>query len=144
LVPRSSGTPVATWTWPTWVVSRRRVLEAVFVLLESPSPSRRIFIGSHSLPPSLIRRIGPSVVWCPLRILDVLRRAWNRHISFRLDRGDVGTQPVSLMLSYYNGLYFGAHYQSSLWAQRNDHFKWSVASCGNSRCLMIVTNMCYQ
>jgi hypothetical protein len=32
-------------------VSRRRVLEAVFVLLESPSPLRRIFIGSHSLPP---------------------------------------------------------------------------------------------
>jgi hypothetical protein len=26
-------------------------LEAVFVLLESLSPSRRIFIGSHSLPP---------------------------------------------------------------------------------------------
>jgi hypothetical protein len=51
LVPRSSGTPVATWAWPTWVVSRRRVLEAVFVLLESPSPSRRIFIGSHSIPP---------------------------------------------------------------------------------------------
>jgi hypothetical protein len=36
------------------------VLEAVFVLLEPPSPSRRIFIGSHSLPPSLVRRIGPS------------------------------------------------------------------------------------
>jgi hypothetical protein len=36
------------------------VLEAVFILLESPSPSRRIFIGSHSLPPSLVRRIGPS------------------------------------------------------------------------------------
>jgi hypothetical protein len=41
-------------------VSRRRVLEAVFILLEFPSPSRRIFIGSHSLPPSLVRRIGPS------------------------------------------------------------------------------------
>jgi hypothetical protein len=27
------------------------VLETVFVLLESPSPSRRFFIGSHSLPP---------------------------------------------------------------------------------------------
>jgi hypothetical protein len=27
------------------------VLEAVFILLEFPSPSRRIFIGSHSLPP---------------------------------------------------------------------------------------------
>jgi hypothetical protein len=51
LVPRSSGTPVATWDWPTWVVSRRRVLEAVFILLEFPSPSRRIFIGSHSPPP---------------------------------------------------------------------------------------------
>jgi hypothetical protein len=60
LVPRSSGTPVATWAWPTWVVSRRRVLEAVFILLEFPSPARRIFIGSHSLPPSLVRRIGPS------------------------------------------------------------------------------------
>jgi hypothetical protein len=36
-------------------------LEAVFVLLESSSPSRRIFIGSHSLsPPSLVRCIGPS------------------------------------------------------------------------------------
>jgi hypothetical protein len=60
LVPRSSGTPVATWAWPTWVVSRRRVLEAEFILLEFPSPSRRIFIGSHSLPPSLVRLIGPS------------------------------------------------------------------------------------
>jgi hypothetical protein len=28
------------------------VLEAVFILLEFPSPSRRIFIGSHSFPPT--------------------------------------------------------------------------------------------
>jgi hypothetical protein len=35
-------------------------LEVVFILLEFPSPSRRIFIGSHSLPPSLVRRIGLS------------------------------------------------------------------------------------
>jgi hypothetical protein len=62
LVPRSSGTPVAMWAWPIWVVSRRRVLEAVFILLEFPSPSRRIFIGCHSLTPSLVRRIGPSTV----------------------------------------------------------------------------------
>jgi hypothetical protein len=34
------------------------VLEVVFILLEPPSPSRRIFISSHSLPPSLVRRIG--------------------------------------------------------------------------------------
>jgi hypothetical protein len=51
LVPKSSSTSVAAWAWPTWVVSRRRVLEAVFVLLESLSPSRIIFIGSPSLPP---------------------------------------------------------------------------------------------
>jgi hypothetical protein len=44
------------------------VLEAVFILLEFLSPSRRIFIGSHSLPPSLVRRIGPS----PLPRIDVL------------------------------------------------------------------------
>jgi hypothetical protein len=60
LVPRSSGTPVTTWAWPTWVVSQRRVLEAAFILLEFRSPLRRIFIGSHSLPPPLVRRIGPS------------------------------------------------------------------------------------
>jgi hypothetical protein len=48
---RSSGTSLATWAWPIWVVSRRHVLEAVFILLEFPSPSRSIFIGSHSLPP---------------------------------------------------------------------------------------------
>jgi hypothetical protein len=67
LVPKSSGTPVATWAWPIWVVSRRRVLEAVFILLEFPCPSRRIFIGSHSLPPSLFRRIGPSSGNCYYR-----------------------------------------------------------------------------
>jgi hypothetical protein len=38
------------------------VLEAAFNLLEFPSPSRRIFIGSHSLPPSLVCCIGPSHV----------------------------------------------------------------------------------
>jgi hypothetical protein len=50
LVPRTSSTLVTAWSCPTWVVSRRRVLEVVFILLEPLSPSRRIFIGSHSLP----------------------------------------------------------------------------------------------
>jgi hypothetical protein len=50
LVHRASSTPVAWWSWPTSVVSRRRVLEVVFILLEPPPPLRRIFIGSHSLP----------------------------------------------------------------------------------------------
>jgi hypothetical protein len=70
LVPRSSGTPVATWAWPTWVVSRRRVLEAMFILLEFPSPSRRIFIGSHSLPPL---SGSPYRSFCFKHLLDVLR-----------------------------------------------------------------------
>jgi hypothetical protein len=68
LVPGSSGTLVATWAWPTWVVSRRCVLEAVFVLLESPSPSRKIFIGSHSLPPLWFAVSVLQVVSEPVRV----------------------------------------------------------------------------
>jgi hypothetical protein len=60
---RFSSTPVAAWTWPTWVVSRRRVSEAVFVLLESPYPSRRIFIGSDSLP-TLWFAVSVLQLWC--------------------------------------------------------------------------------
>jgi hypothetical protein len=84
LVPRSSGTPVATWAWPTWVVSRRCVLEAVFILLEFPSPSRIIFIGSHSLPPLwfavsvhhvllLFNRLDTICFLCPSCWMRVLR-----------------------------------------------------------------------
>jgi hypothetical protein len=46
-------------------------LEAVFILLEFSSPSRRIFIGSHSLPPlwfavSVLHQVGrPSPVQGP-------------------------------------------------------------------------------
>jgi hypothetical protein len=68
LVPRSSGTLVATWAWPTWVVSRRRVLEVVFILLEFPSPPRTIFIGSHSLPPLWFAVSVLQVVSEPVRV----------------------------------------------------------------------------
>jgi hypothetical protein len=37
---------------------------------------------------------------CPLRILYVLRHAWNRHISVRQDSGDAGAQQASPILSY--------------------------------------------
>jgi hypothetical protein len=84
------------------------------------------------------------VVWCPLGILVVLRRAWNRRFSFRQDSGDAGAHQASLILSLCNGLFFGARYESSLWAQKNNHFTWPVASFGNGRCLMPVTNMSYQ
>jgi hypothetical protein len=46
----------------------------VFILLEFQSPSRRIFIGSHSLPPSLVRRIGPSGGYDAHRRIEEIRR----------------------------------------------------------------------
>jgi hypothetical protein len=76
------------------------------------------------------------VVWCPLRIPVVLRRAWDRRVSFRQDSGDAGAHRASLILSLCNGLCFGARYESFPWAQKNSHFTWLVASFGNGRCLM--------
>jgi hypothetical protein len=57
-VPRTSSTSVATWFWQTEGRSAERVLLGVrpseFILSEFRSPSRRIFIGSHSLPTSMV------------------------------------------------------------------------------------------
>jgi hypothetical protein len=54
-VPRTSSTPVATWFWQTEGRSAQCVILGVrpsdFILSEFQSLSRRIFIGSHSLPP---------------------------------------------------------------------------------------------
>jgi hypothetical protein len=74
----------------------------------------------------------------------VLRRAWNWRVSFLQDSGDAGAHQASLILIFCNGLCFGACYKSSLWAQKNSHFTWPVASCGNGRYLMPVANMSYQ
>jgi hypothetical protein len=53
--PKTSSTPVATWFWQTEGRSAEFVISGVrpskFILLEFQSPSRRILIGSHSLPP---------------------------------------------------------------------------------------------
>jgi hypothetical protein len=53
--PRTSNTLVATWFRQTEGRSAERVIFRVrmieFILLEFQSPSRRISIGSHSLPP---------------------------------------------------------------------------------------------
>jgi hypothetical protein len=63
-VPRTSSTPVATWFWQTDGRSEECVILGVrpseFILSEFQSPSRRIFIGSHSLPPLSGHLIGPS------------------------------------------------------------------------------------
>jgi hypothetical protein len=57
-VPSTSSTPVASWFWQTEGRSAERVILGVrpseFILSEFQSPSTRIFIGSHSLPPSLV------------------------------------------------------------------------------------------
>jgi hypothetical protein len=54
-VPRTSSTLVATRFWQTEGRSAERVISGIrpseFVLSEFQSPPRRIFIGSHSLPP---------------------------------------------------------------------------------------------
>jgi hypothetical protein len=85
------------------------------------------------------------VVWCPLWILYVMRQAWNRRVSVCQDSGDTGAQQASLILRYCNGLCFVARYQSSLWALRNNHFTWPVASCGNGahyEYVLSVTGIC--
>jgi hypothetical protein len=57
-VPRTSSTSVATWFWQTEGRSVDPVFLGVspskFILLVFRCPSRRIFIGSHSLPLSLV------------------------------------------------------------------------------------------
>jgi hypothetical protein len=79
-VPRTSSTPVATWFWQTEGRSAERVILGVrpseFILSEFQSPSRRIFIGSHSLPPPSGRLIGPSS-WA--HSYKGCRRASSRH-----------------------------------------------------------------
>jgi hypothetical protein len=63
------------------------VLEAVFILLELSSPSRRIFIGSHSLPPSLVRRIGPS----PMSVVTSIHLPCGYDILKPITRGEMLT-----------------------------------------------------
>jgi hypothetical protein len=62
-VHKTSSTSVATWSWQSEGRSAECVILGVrlsgSILLEFRSPSRRIFIGSHSLPP-LWSPIGPS------------------------------------------------------------------------------------
>jgi hypothetical protein len=70
-VPRTSSTLVANWFWQTKGRSAERVILGVrssgFILLEFRSPSRRIFIGSHS-PPLSSRLIGLKLVSEPIQV----------------------------------------------------------------------------
>jgi hypothetical protein len=86
-VPRTSSTLVATWFWQTEGRSAERVILGVrpseFILSEFQSPSRRIFIGSHSLPllwsPNRsFRRLGAWSATCAARAVNGAPRAVRR------------------------------------------------------------------
>jgi hypothetical protein len=71
------------------------VLVATFILLEFSSPSRRIFIGSHSIPPSLVRRIGPSwgMIQISMRLNEERERERERELKqMYLDLGALASQ----------------------------------------------------
>jgi hypothetical protein len=87
-VLRTSGTPVATWIWQTKGRSAERVILGVrpseFILLEFQSPSIRIFIGSHSLPPPSGCLIGPSpceVILDRIKLYKVCQKPWGLSVS---------------------------------------------------------------
>jgi hypothetical protein len=75
-VPRTSSTSVATWFWQTEGRSAKRVILGVRSS-ELLSPSTRIFIGSHRLPPFSSRLIGPS----KSKFLGFTRSTLASHIS---------------------------------------------------------------
>jgi hypothetical protein len=61
LVPRTSSTPMAMWSWPTSVVESETCVGSRIHLVGASISFEKNFIGSHSLPPpSLVRRFGPS------------------------------------------------------------------------------------
>jgi hypothetical protein len=66
LVPRTSSNPVATWSWSTLVVELETCVGSRVHLVGPLSPSRRIFISSHSLPPlsSLPFRSFKALTFC--------------------------------------------------------------------------------
>jgi hypothetical protein len=76
-VPRTSSTSVATWFWQMEGRSAEHVILGVrpseFILLEFQSPSRRIFIGSHSLPP--LWSLNRSINWYQSRFGSLLTLA---------------------------------------------------------------------
>jgi hypothetical protein len=92
-VPRTSSTPVATWFWQTEGRSAECVTLGVrpseFILSEFQSPSRRIFIGSHSLPP----------LWSP-------NRSFSCYIRFSHDHTPKNFQCASMHIHLFWGSLF--------------------------------------
>jgi hypothetical protein len=64
LVPRTSSTPMAAWSWPTWVVeSETCVGRRVHLVGASISFEKNFYWLPFTPPaPSLVRRFGPSLL----------------------------------------------------------------------------------
>jgi hypothetical protein len=61
LVPRISSTPVAAWSWPTWVVESETCVGRCVHLVEASISFEKIFYRLPFTPlPPLVRRSGPS------------------------------------------------------------------------------------
>jgi hypothetical protein len=93
--PRTSSTPVATWFWQTEDRSAECVILGVrlseFILLEFQYPSRRIFIGSHSLPP----------LWSPNRSFngDIIFMSYSITYLFFVIKYHILVYPIPIDLS---------------------------------------------
>jgi hypothetical protein len=88
-------------------------LEALFIFLEFPSPSRRIFIGSHSLPPlwfaiSILQHPPPNP---KEKGLESTTRKSLRKGSKNHQKGEIGEthqsleEPHQIIYTYHEGSY---------------------------------------
>jgi hypothetical protein len=61
LVPRTSSTPVAAWSWPTWVVESVTCFGMRVHLVGALISFEKNFYRLPFTPPSLVRLIGSSI-----------------------------------------------------------------------------------
>jgi hypothetical protein len=65
LVPRTSSSPMATWSWPTWVVESETCVGSRVLVTASISFEKNFYrLPFNPPPPSLVRRFGPSASGC--------------------------------------------------------------------------------
>jgi hypothetical protein len=73
LVPRTSSTPVAMWSWPTWVVESKTCVGSRVHLVGASISFEKNFYQLPFTPPSLVRRFGPSTVFYEHRWREPIR-----------------------------------------------------------------------
>jgi hypothetical protein len=62
-VPRISSTPVATWSWQTWVVESKTCVGSRVHLVGASISFEKNFYRLPFTPPSLVCRFGPSTCY---------------------------------------------------------------------------------